>query len=245
MQMNPISQFAVKKIFELEFFGLDISLTNASVAMLTATFLITILSYTAANKLSVIPDKKQTFAEIFYNFMNNMLKQYAGVNAAKYLPLIISIFLIILMGNLLGLIPGIYTFTSQITITLSLALIVFISVIWIGIKEQGLSFFKIFIHSNMPLPITLFIIPIEIVSFVARPISLCLRLCINMIAGHMMLKIFAGFAASLPASSVILVPLLVVLTLFEVLVAVLQAYIFAMLSCIYLSDAVNSSTTHA
>lgn len=237
--MNPTTQFIVKNILPIEIFGADLSITNSSLSMIIATSVIIALSLIFTSNLNMIPCKLQSIAEIFVTFIQNMLEQYAGKQALSYLPLVVTIFLIILFGNLLGIIPGLYTFTSQIIITFTLALITFLSVILIGLKEQGLRFFKIFAHGNMPLPITLFIIPIEIVSFFARPVSLCLRLCINMIAGHMMLKIFANFATMLPITSVAIFPLLIILTVFEILVACLQAYIFTMLTCIYLKDAVN------
>lgn len=237
--MNPTNQFVVEKLYDLKLLGLDISITNSSFAMIVTSLIIISFLLLSSRNLSLIPSKLQSTAEIFYNFIHSIVNQYAGHKALPYMPLIITIFLMIFIGSLLGLIPGFFTFTSQLIITLTFALITFLSVIIIGVRTSGLKFFKMFIHSNMPLPITLFIIPIEIISFLARPISLCLRLCINMIAGHMMLKIFASFIVALPVSSIILMPLLIVLTLFEILVAGIQAYIFTMLTCIYLSDSVN------
>jgi F-type H+-transporting ATPase subunit a len=238
--MNPTNQFVVNVLYPLNLFGADISITNSSISMFIATGVICLLIYLTSRKLHNIPTLIQFCGEELYRFVMHMIRTHSGKQGEKYFSLVMSLFLLILFGNLLGLIPGVYTFTSQLIITLTMSVIVFLSVILIGLKEQGLGFFKMFVHGNMPLPILLFIIPIEIISFFARPVSLCLRLCINMIAGHMMLKIFATFAAMAPVTSVLIIPLLTVLTLFEILVAILQAYIFTMLTCIYLHDAVGN-----
>lgn len=207
--------------------------------MFISTFLILGLVALTTNKVRLVPHLLQNIGENIFEFVVHMIRQHAGKAAEKYMPLVLSMFLMVLFGNLLGLIPGIYTFTSQLIVTLTMAVIIFLSVILIGIREKGLGFFKMFVHGQMPLPILIFMIPIEIISFFARPVSLCLRLCINMIAGHMMLKIFATFASMVPVTSILIIPLLIVLTLFEILVAILQAYIFTMLSCIYLHDSVG------
>lgn len=239
--MNPTSQFVVENLIPINIFGLDLSITNSSVSIFISTFLILGFISLTTSKTKLIPNFIQTIGEEVFEFISHMIKQHSGKEGEKYMPLILTMFLMILCGNLLGLIPGLYTFTSQLILTLTMALIIFMSVILIGLKEKGLGFFKMFAHGQMPLPILIFMIPIEIISFFARPVSLCLRLCINMIAGHMMLKIFATFAAMVPVTSILIVPLLIVLTLFEILVAILQAYIFAMLSCIYLHDSVGSN----
>lgn len=235
--MNPTSQFVVQNLWNLSLFGFDVSITNSSISMIIATIIISALLLFTSRKLTVIPHFAQNIGENFYIFISSMLSHHAGKDGLKYISIVATVFLIILFGNLLGLVPGMYTFTSQLIITASLACLIFFSVIFIGLKEKGLAFFKMFFHSSIPLPIMLFMLPIEIVSFFARPVSLCLRLCINMIAGHMMLKIFAGFAASAPITSILIIPLLIVLTFFELLVAILQAYIFTLLTCIYLKDA--------
>ena len=236
---NPTDQFIVKKWLDISFFGWDISITNSSAIMLLGTFIVCAFMLYSTRNVQKIPKKKQVLGEYFYNFLRGLVEKHTGSKGLKYLSLVTMIFVMVLFGNLLGMIPGFYTYTSQIVVTAFLATLVLLSVVLVGLREQGLHFFKLFIPKNVPLPILIFMVPIEIVSFLAKPVSLSLRLCINMIAGHMILKIFAGFAASVIATSVVILPLLVVLTIFELATAALQAYIFTILTCIYLHDAVE------
>lgn len=246
--MNPTNQFIVTTLIPLNIYGYDLSITNSTISMfitLTISF-ITLKFFTHTTTMRFI-----------HTFFENTITEYAGPTSKTYTPLIIAIFLTVFLGSFIGLIPGIYTFTSQLILTLYLAIIAFLSVIIIGFKEKGLSFLKIFVPSGLPLPITLFIIPIEIISFFIRPISLCLRLCINMIAGHMLLKIILSFSGMINLEHLstlptilftILKPLIAIiptttLILFEILVALIQAYIFTVLTCIYLSDS-TSTTSH-
>lgn len=236
---NPTDQFIVKKWFNMSAWGFDLSLTNSSFVMLLSTLAIcTIMFYTTRN-IQKIPARKQVFGEYLYNFIRDIVEKHAGKHALKYMPVVMMVFLMVLFGNMLGMVPGFYTYTSQVVVTTFLAMIVLLTVVVVGLIEQGTGFFRLFAPRNVPVPIMIFMIPIEIVSFIAKPISLSLRLCINMIAGHMMLKIFAGFASSVPATSVIIIPVLIAITVFELAIAGLQAYIFTILTCIYLHDAVE------
>ncbi len=243
---SPVSQFQIKTIIPLELFGIDISFTNASLFMFFSVFISVYLLYFGIKKSLLVPDRWQASIEILYEFVSDMVKQNVGEGGKKYFPFIFSLFMFILMGNLLGMVPYSYTFTSQIIVTFTLASIVFIGVTIIAIAKHKMKFFTYFFPSGVPIGLAPLLIPIEIISYFMRPISLSVRLFANMLAGHTMMKVFAGLIIMMTSASGFLkvgafLPLIAVigLTGLEFLVAALQAYVFSILTCMYLHDALH------
>jgi F-type H+-transporting ATPase subunit a len=243
--MDPIHQFQIQKWFDFKVGNLDLSFTNASGFMLMAVAgLIGFFAY--ASKGDFIPSRLQSVAEIGYGFVSDMVRSAAGEEGLKFFPFVFTLFFFILAANMIGMVPYAFTSTSHIIVTAALALLVIAIVVGYGLYKNGLGFFKLFAPSGAPWFIYLILIPIEVISFLARPLTLALRLFANMLAGHIMLKLFAGFAVSLAAAggaAVILSPLAfgmgVALNALELLVAGLQAYVFAILTCVYLNDAIH------
>lgn len=237
---SPLEQFRIKEIFELNLFGYDISITNSSLFMIITT--IAIISYflSVIKNQQIIPGRLQVTAEFLYNFIRNILIENAGPAALKFFPLAFSLFMFVLFSNLLGMIPYSFTTTSHIFTTFSLATILFFIVVIAAFLKHGLKFFSIFLPTGTPLWLAPLLIVIELFAYLMRPVSLSIRLAANMTAGHTMLKVIAGFILPLGYLGGWL-PLLflVILTGFEIFVAILQAYIFTMLACVYLSDAVE------
>lgn len=235
---SPLSQFEVKKIIDLNFGSVDVSFTNSSLYMVLATLAAIFFMIFATRKKSLIPSKLQVIAESIYNFVAEMVKGGIGNEGSKFFPLVFSLFLFILFCNILGLTPYSFTATSQIIITLSLALVAFITVTVFAIKRNGFSgFLHMFIPSGVPAFMLPLIFLIEFFSFVIRPVTLSVRLFANMVAGHVLLKVIAGFIISLGVIFGVF-PFLfsMIITGFELFVAILQAYIFTILVCAYLGD---------
>ena len=187
----------------------------------------------------MIPGRWQSMAEMSYEFIANMIRENVGAEGRKYFPFIFTLFMFILVGNLVGMIPFAYTFTSQIIVTFVMAATIFIGVTVIGLVRHGLHFFSLFVPSGTPLILAPLLIPIEVISYFVRPVSLSVRLFANMMAGHTMMKVFGGFTVLLGVLGVAPIILLVALTGFEIMVAVLQAYVFTVLTCLYLNDAIH------
>jgi F-type H+-transporting ATPase subunit a len=252
---SPIHQFEINKLIPFKIFGVDASFTNSSLYMVIALGLISFFLISSMRQGSLVPSRMQSVAELIYTFVANTVRENVGEEGMKFFPLVFSLFIFILVVNLLGMIPipGVtFTVTSHIAVTAALALLVIGIVIVYGLATQGLGFFNLFVPSGVPWYMLLILVPIEIISFISRPLSLSVRLFANMLAGHIALKIFAGFCGTLLAASLyngqiwgILAPLpmalTVALTALEVLVAVLQAYVFAVLTCVYLNDAVHGA----
>ena len=246
---SPIEQFVVKKIIEIKdpFFGYDISFTNASLFMVLASIVPLLILTMGVKYAEMIPGKLQSVSEMLFEFVENLLIENTGNAGRPYFSFIFTLFLLILFGNLLGMLPYSYTFTSQIIITFFMAIIIFISVTIIGIFRHGFGFLSLFLPSGTPLVLQPLLFVIELISYCIRPISLSVRLFANMLAGHTLLKVFGGLAVMLIGSgSVFLMPIAILpigaiigMTALEVLVAVLQAYVFTVLTCIYLNDALN------
>jgi F-type H+-transporting ATPase subunit a len=235
---TPLSQFEVKKIFDLQIGSFDISFTNSALYMVIATFLAALFLHIATKKKQVVPSKLQVVAESIYNFVHDMVKGSIGQEGEKFFPFIFSLFFFILLCNILGMTPYSFTATSQVAITLSLAMVSFLTVVIYAIYRNGfLGFLHMFLPSGVPLWMAPMIFVIELFSFLIRPITLSVRLFANMVAGHVLLKVVAGFIISL-GIVVGIFPFLfsVLMTGFELFVACLQAYIFAILVCAYLSD---------
>jgi F-type H+-transporting ATPase subunit a len=237
--IDPISQFKVKKIYDLTLFGIDISITNSSIMMMFALLLFVITSYFSIRKKLVVPDKFQSVFEISFLFVENLFNENMNGVSKNFKPLIFSIFFYVFLGNLVGMIPFAFTFTSQITVTFSLAIFVFLLSVIVGISKNGLKFLKIFLPSGTPVYIFPLIIPIEIISFLSRPLSLGIRLFANMIAGHAMMKVFASFVFLMGIWGFIPFSVNIILIGFELVVAFLQAYIFSILTCTYIIDAID------
>ena len=243
---SPVEQFTIKTLIPFEAFGYDISFTNASLFMVFSVIVSSLFLYLGIKKSSLIPNRFQSSVELLYEFVSNMVKENVGTGGKKYFPFIFSIFMFILFGNLLGMIPYSYTFTSQIIVTITLALIIFIGVTLIALIKHKLKFFTFFFPSGVPIALAPLLIPIEIISYLMRPVSLSVRLFANMLAGHTMMKVFAGLIIMMTSASGVLkagavLPLLAVigLTGLEFLVAALQAYVFSILTCMYLHDALH------
>ena len=237
---GPIEQFEIKTLIDISVAGTDLSITNSTFMMALAVGLSTLLLVVGARKRALVPDRMQSIAEMSYEFIANMVKDNVGTEGRQYFPFVFSLFMFVLFGNLLGMIPFSFTFTSHIIVTFTLALIVFLLVTFIGIARHGLKWFGNFMPTGTPVAMAPLVVPIEIVSYLSRPISLSVRLFANMMAGHTMLKVFAGFSVTLGVVFG-LAPLAVniALTGFEFLVAALQAYVFAILTCLYLHDALH------
>ncbi len=243
---DPIHQFVIEPIIPIQIAGLNLSFTNSSLWMAIAATAACAFFVMATKEKAMIPGRLQAFAEIMYEFVANMVRENIGSHGRQYFPLIFTLFMLVLFGNVLGLIPGSFTFTSHIIVTGALALMIFFAVTIFGFVNHGKHFLSLFAPSGVPLILQFLIIPIEILSFLIRPITLSVRLFANMMAGHLILKIFAGFSTmliSLGFGGFILglAPMAfnVGMLMLELLVAVLQAYIFAILSCIYLKDTVD------
>jgi len=245
---DPLHQFQINPVVELpKIGGLDISLTNSAAFMIAATVLATGLLVMGMRGRALVPGRLQSVAELLYEFIAGMVRENAGAEARKYFPFVFSIFTFILFGNLLGMIPGAFTFTSHIIVTFALAAVVFLFVTILALVKHGLHFFSFFFPAGAPIALAPLIIPIEIISYLSRPVSLSIRLFANMMAGHTMLKVFAGFTVSMGAAmgaagyAFGFVPVLlnVALVGFEILVAFMQAYVFTILTCIYIRDAIE------
>jgi F-type H+-transporting ATPase subunit a len=248
MTIDPIHQFHIINLFKIgQIGGHEIYFTNASAYMLLAVVIISVLMIGGSAGKQLVPGRFQSVAEITYEFVASTIRSTAGSEGMKFFPLIFSLFMFICVSNLVGIIPYAYTISSQIIVTAALALLVFFTVLIYGLYKNGLKFFKIFVPSGIPIFVLPLVVFIEIFSFFLRPISHSVRLFANMLAGHIALKVFAGFVAMLGlalgalgwASGVLPLALTVALTALELLVAFLQAYVFAILTCIYLNDALH------
>jgi len=245
--MDPIHQFQIKNLLTFGHIGgAEIAFTNSALYMLIAVAVIGALTIGATASRALVPGRLQSVTEMSYEFIADTLRSSAGSEGMKFFPLVFSLFMFILVVNMIGLIPYTFTVTSHIIITASLALLVFTIVIAYGFWKNGLHFFKLFAPSGIPIILMPLIILIEVMSFLSRPLSHSLRLFANMLAGHITLKVFAGFITMLGAFGFFgwlgaLVPfaLVVAVTALEFLVAFLQAYVFAILTCIYLNDAIH------
>jgi F-type H+-transporting ATPase subunit a len=237
---SPMEQFEIKPLVPIHIGGLDLSFTNSALFMVVAATLVTLLMVMSFRGRALVPSRIQSVAEMLYEFVANMVESVCGAEGRKYFPFIFTLFTFILLCNLLGLLPYAFTVTSHVIITVALALVVFIGVTIIGFAKHGLHFLGLFAPSGVPLWIMPFLVPIEVFSYFVRPVSLSLRLFANMMAGHTMLKVIAGFVVMLGVwFGWVPFAFVVILTAFEILVAVLQAYIFAILACVYLNDALH------
>jgi F-type H+-transporting ATPase subunit a len=238
---SPLEQFAIQDLTAPLFTigGHHIAVTNSAVFMMGAVVLSSGLLLAGAGKGAMIPGRIQAMSELFYEFIANMIRDNVGSGGKKFFPFIFTLFIFTLFGNILGMLPYGYTFTSQIAVTFFMAMVVFLGVTLIGLFKHGLHFFSLFFPHGAPLFTAPILIPIELVSYLSRPISLSVRLFANMTVGHVLLKVLAGFVVALGFFGFVPLIVLVAITALELLVALLQAYIFTILCCIYLNDALH------
>ena len=241
MSTNPMHQFNVYRIGpEISLGNVDISFTNASLFMVISALTIISVFFIGTKRKAIIPTKIQLLTELSYTLVSKMISDVAGSKAKPYFPFVFSLFMFVLFCNMLGMLPYSFTVTSHIIVTFALAAIIFIGVTIIGFVNHGVRYLKLFIPSGVPLFLLPLIVVIEIISYLSRPVSLSVRLFANMMAGHTMLKVFGGFVISLGVIGGWLpLSFTVALTGLEILIAFLQAYVFAILTCIYLNDALN------
>ena len=248
-KVDPIHQFAINDIVSFgEIGGVNIAFTNSALFMVIVVALIAAFLLLTTSGRGLVPSRLQSMAEISYEFVANMLRESAGTEGMRFFPFVFSLFMFVLFANLIGMVPYFFTVTSHIIITFAMAMAVFLTVIIYGFWRNGFGFLKLFVPQGVPGVLLPLIVAIEILSFVSRPISLSVRLFANMLAGHITLKVFAGFVISLSAfgaagyaGAIIPLALTVALTALEFLVAFLQAYVFAILTCMYLNDAIHPS----
>jgi len=244
---DPVHQFHINTIAPFEIAGLDASFTNASLFMAAGVGAAALFMTSAMRPAAMAPGRTQVVAETAYNFIHGMVRDAAGEEGVKrFFPFVFTLFLFIFAANMIGMFPYFFTPTSQIIITATMALMVFFTVIVVGFAKNGLKFFKLFFPSGIPWALYIIVTPIEILSFFSRPLSHAVRLWANVLAGHLVLKVFAGFVPMMAAAGAIgiagsILPLTMTVALYalEFLVAFLQAYVFALLTCIYLNDALH------
>ncbi|HEY5818416.1 MAG TPA: F0F1 ATP synthase subunit A [Mesorhizobium sp.] len=246
MANDPIHQFQIAKWVPIEIGGMDFSFTNSSAFMVATAVLAGGFLYLTTSSRGLIPSRMQSVSEMSYEFVANMLRDAAGTHGMKFFPFVFSLFMFVLVANLLGLFPYFFTITSHIIVTFALALLVIGTVVVYGFMKNGFGFLKLFVPSGVPGILVPLVVLIEVISFLSRPISLSVRLFANMLAGHITLKVFAGFVTSLSAlgaigigGSILPLAMTVAITALEFLVAFLQAYVFAVLTCMYLNDAIH------
>ena len=241
MATNPMHQFNVYRIGpEISLGNVDLSFTNASLFMMISALSIISIFFVGTKRKAIIPTKIQLLAELSYTLMAKMINDTAGSKAKPYFPFVFSLFMFVLFCNMLGMLPYSFTVTSHIIVTFALAAVIFVGVTIIGFVNHGVRYLKLFIPSGVPVFLLPLIVIIEIISYLSRPVSLSVRLFANMMAGHTMLKVFGGFVISLGIIGGWLpLSFTVALTGLEILIAFLQAYVFAILTCIYLNDALN------
>jgi F-type H+-transporting ATPase subunit a len=233
-------QFEIQRILPLNIGGLDVSFTNSALFMVVVVALVSLFTIASMSGRALVPGRMQSMAELSYEFVANMVRENTGSEGMKYFPFIFTLFMFVLFANMLGMIPYTFTVTSHIIVTFALAIVVFIGVTIIGFIKHGAGYLKLFVPSGVPVFLLPLLVVIEVISYLTRPISLSVRLFANMMAGHTMLKVFASFVVGLGIiGGWAPLAFMVAFTGLEVLVAFLQAYVFAILSCIYLNDALH------
>lgn len=237
---SPLHQFVIERLGPALHIGhFDISFTNSSLFMAIAVVVITGFLTLSMSGAQLVPTRWQSMAELSYEFIANMVRDNVGSAGRPYFPFIFTLFMFVLFGNLIGMVPYSFTFTSHIAVTFAMAFFIFVAVTLIAIARHGWHFLTYFAPKGMPLPLLMLLIPIEIISYCIRPMTLSIRLFANMMAGHTMLVIFAGFVFALGLFGFLPLAFDVFFILLELLVAVLQAYVFTILTCIYLHDAIH------
>ncbi len=239
IELHPLEQFTIERWIPIHIGGIDASFTNSSLFMCAAVLVGAALIVMGARRRELVPGRWQSLAEISYEFIAGMIDENVGHEGREYFSFIFTLFIFILLGNLLGMIPYGFTFTSHIIVTFAMAAVVFIGVTIIGIARHGWHFLSFFVPHGVPVVLLLLLVPIEVLSYFIRPFTLSIRLFANMMAGHTMLAIFAGFVVAMGVFGFVPLGVDVLLIFLELLVAVLQAYVFTILTCLYLRDAIH------
>ena len=233
---SPLDQFTIQRIFEMKIGNIDISLTNSSVMMIAVLVILNVFLIYATKRRSLVPGRLQSIAEMSYEMIYNTTQSNLGNNGKRLFPLVYSLFMFILLCNMLGLIPYSFTVTSHIIVTFALAFGVFLLATIMGFVINGPKYLRLFLPKGVPVFLIPILVPIEIVSYISRPISLAVRLAANMMAGHTIIKVFAMFVVTLGVWGIAPLLFIVVLYVLETLIAFLQAYVFAVLTCLYIND---------
>ena len=236
---GPLQQFEIEPIMELTAGGVDVSFTNSSLWMGISVACIWLLMTLGMRKGALVPGRLQSVCEIMYEFVANMLKDNVGKAGQKYFPFVFTLFMFVLFGNMLGMVPGSFTYTSHVIVTFAMALVVFTGVTLIGFARHGTRYLRMFFPEGAPIATAFILIPIELISYFSRPFSLAIRLFANMTVGHIMLKVIGGFVGLIGIFGVLPFALLTGITVLEFGIAFLQAYVFTILTCIYLHDAIH------
>jgi len=236
---SPLSQFEIKRWVPIEIGDVDVSLTNSAAFMLLTVVAIGVFLILGMRRPAIVPGRWQSMVELSYVFIANLVKDTVGTEGRPYFPFIFTVFMFVLVGNLIGMVPYGFTFTSHIIVTFTMAMVVFLGVTVIALVKHKMHFFTFFMPPGVPLIMAPLLVPIEIISYLSRPMSLSVRLFANMLAGHTLLKVFAGFVVALGLFGVFPLAFVVVLTGLEIVIAFLQAFVFTILTCLYLNDALH------
>ncbi len=237
---SPLAQFEIKKLVDINIAGVDASFTNSSLFMVLTVATVTLFLVGGMRRSAMVPGRWQSMVELSYGFIANMVRDTVGSEGRPYFPFIFTIFMFVLVGNMWGMMPYSFTFTSHIAVTFAMAFFIFIGVTLIAIAKHKLHFLSFFMPPGVPIIMAPLLVPIEIISYLSRPISLSVRLFANMLAGHTLLKVFAGFIISLGiAAGWLPFVFVVALTGLEFVIAFLQAFVFTILTCLYLNDALH------
>lgn len=236
---NPLEQFEIKTLFPIDWLGYKLDFTNASLFMVFALVVLFLLLAGSVRKAALVPSRMQAFGEIFYEMVDNMIVSTSGSEGRRFMPFIFTLFMFILTLNLLGMLPFGFTVTSHIVVTFAMAIVVFLGITLIGFIRHGVHFLALFLPEGVPMVLAPMIVLIELFAYLVRPVSLSLRLAANMTAGHIVMKVIASFVILCGIFGVVPFVLLTIIVGFEIFIAILQAYIFAILACVYLSDAIK------
>ena len=236
---SPLAQFEIKTLIPLQVGDINVSLTNSSIFMIATVLAISLFLVMGMRRSALVPGRWQSMVELSYIFIANLIKDTVGSEGRPYFPFIFTVFMFVLFGNLFGMLPYTFTFTSHIVVTFTMALFVFLGVTLIAIAKHKIRFFTFFMPPGVPMYMAPILIPIEIISYLSRPISLSVRLFANMLAGHTLMKVFAGFIFALGVFGIAPWAFIVALTGLEIVIAFLQAYVFTILTCLYLNDALH------
>ena len=236
---SPLAQFEIKTLVPLQVSDINISFTNSSAFMVATVLAISLFLVMGMRRNALIPGRWQSMVELSYIFIANLIKDTVGSEGRPYFPFVFTVFMFVLFGNLFGMLPYAFTFTSHIVVTFTMAMFVFLGVTLIAIMKHRMHFFSFFMPPGVPMYMAPILIPIEIISYLSRPISLSVRLFANMLAGHTLMKVFAGFIFTLGVFGIAPWFFIVALTGLEIVIAFLQAYVFTILTCLYLNDALH------
>ena len=236
---SPLAQFEIKRWVPIEIGNVDVSLTNSSAFMVLTVVAVSAFLILGMRRPAMVPGRWQSMVELSYVFIASLVKDTVGTEGRTYFPFIFTVFMFVLVGNLFGMVPYGFTFTSHIIVTFTMAMVVFLGVTAIALKKHKMRFFTFFMPPGVPLIMAPLLVPIEIISYLSRPMSLSVRLFANMLAGHTLLKVFAGFVVTLGLFGVFPLAFVVALTGLEIVIAFLQAFVFTILTCLYLNDALH------